>query len=247
MALHSGSVFIKVIVPVPVLFHVNSLHYNLHYLFSYPAPHCRNFHHHFRFPYSTNKASSCFVPGILADLFSELGRHYHLDDFEQLPSSCSFSISSESPPTTSTPTSPVLTPCTPVNMAYQQSGPTFSFCGTFSGAGNVSAARWIKRLEHELSGYKVNGVINPSTYLDSLNMLLTDDAAEWAESHPEAIRLLAIEEPTAQDLANFRSLLCERFPTKAVEISRSPLMPSWRNYASVQTKHWRPSINVSPI
>ncbi len=35
-----------------------------------------------------------------------------------------------------------------------------------------------------------------------------DDAAEWAESHPDAIRLLAIEEPTAQDLASFRSLLC---------------------------------------
>ncbi len=70
----------------------------------------------------------------------------------------------------------------------------------------------------KLSGYKVNDVINPTTYLDSLNMLLTDDAAEWAESHSEAVRLLAIKEPTAQDLANFKSLLCERFPTKAVEI-----------------------------
>jgi len=190
-------------------------------LFSYPAPTltAEIFHHLFSFL----QASSCRIgriPDILADLFSELGRHYHLDDFEQLPSSCSFSISSESPPTTPRPTSPVPTPDTPISMeAYKQSVPTFSFCGTFSGTGNVSAARWIKRLEHELSGYKVDGVINPSTYLDSLNMLLTDDAAEWAESHPEAIRLLAIEEPTAQDLANFRSLLCERFPTKAVEIS----------------------------
>lgn len=104
-------------------------------------------------------------------------------------------------------------------MTYHQSGPIFAFCGTFSGAENVSAARWLKRLEHELSGYKVSGVINPSTYLNSLNMLLMDDAAEWAESHPDAIRLLAIEEPTAQDPASFRSLLCERFPTKAVEIS----------------------------
>jgi hypothetical protein len=86
----------------------------------------------------------------------------------------------------------------------------------------VSVARWLKRLEHELSGYKVDGVIRPSTYLDSLNMLLTDDAAEWAESHPDAIHLLAIEEPTIQDLANFKSLLCERFPTKAVEISPIP-------------------------
>jgi hypothetical protein len=104
--------------------------------------------------------------------------------------------------------------------AYQQSGPTFAFCDTFSGTGNVSVARWLKCLEHELSGYKVNGIINSNTYLDSLNVLLTDDAAEWAESHSEAIRLLAIEEPTAQDLV--RSLLCERFSTKAVELSPIP-------------------------
>ena len=38
--------------------------------------------------------------------------------------------------------------------------------------------------------------------------VVMDDAAEWAESHPDVIRLLAIEEPTAQDLASFRSLLC---------------------------------------
>ena len=104
---------------------------------------------------------------------------YHLDDFEQRPNSCFFSNSSKSPK--SPPTSPILTPntpVTPVNMTYHQSGPIFAFCGTFSGTWNVSAAHWLKRLEHELSGYNVNGVINLSTYLDSLSILLYEGQSE---------------------------------------------------------------------
>ncbi len=55
--------------------------------------------------------------------------------------------------------------------AYQQSDPTFVFCGIFSGTGNVSAARWLKSLEHELSEYRINDIIHSSTYLDSLALI----------------------------------------------------------------------------
>lgn len=168
----------------------------------------KSFHHHFR---SNQRSIVLFSAIILADLFSELARYYHLNESELDPVTWSFPNSP--PPHTSV---------TPTNMAYQPTSPTFSFCGTFSGTGTVSAARWLKRLDHEFSGYKIDGVVKPFTYLDSLNMLLTDDAAEWAESHPDAIRLLAIEDPTAQDLENFKSLLCERFPTRSVEVSPIP-------------------------
>ena len=104
-------------------------------------------------------------------------------------------------------------------MAYQQTGPTFALCGTFSGT-SIPASRWLIKFNHEMKGYRdQEGVIPPDTYLESLNMLLTDDAAEWAESHPDAIRLLAEPNPTAATVESFKTLFCERFPTKTVEVT----------------------------
>ena len=107
-------------------------------------------------------------------------------------------------------------------MAYQMTGPSFAFCGTFSGNGSISAARWLRKYEHEMSGYKVDGVIPAVTYLENLSMLLTDDAAEWSESHPDAVRLLNETDPTPQAVESFKSLFCERFPSKAVEVTPIP-------------------------
>jgi len=107
-------------------------------------------------------------------------------------------------------------------MAYQMTGPTFNFCGTFSGQGSISAQRWLKKYEHEMSGYKVEGIIPASMYLESLSILLIDEAADWSESHPDAIRLLNEASPSSQTVENFKVLLCERFPSKAVEMSPIP-------------------------
>lgn len=52
-------------------------------------------------------------------------------------------------------------------------------------------------------------------------MLLTDDAADWAESHPDAVGLLAEPEPTEAAVDNFRTLFREMFSTNAVEMERS--------------------------
>ena len=66
-------------------------------------------------------------------------------------------------------------------MAYKQTGPTFAMCGTFSGTTGISASRWLIKFNHEMKGYRTeNGSIPADTYLESLNMLLTDDAADWA-------------------------------------------------------------------
>ncbi len=45
----------------------------------------------------------------------------------------------------------------------------------------------MKKLEHELVNFKMNGVVPPAKFLDSINLLLTDDAAEWAETNPESL------------------------------------------------------------
>ena len=104
-------------------------------------------------------------------------------------------------------------------MAYQQSGPTFALCGTFSGT-TIAASRWLIKFNHEMKGYRSSdGNIPPDLYLESLNMLLTDDAADWAESHPEAVRMLSDPNPTADTVERFKSLFCDRFPSKIVELT----------------------------
>ena len=68
--------------------------------------------------------------------------------------------------------------------------PKFTFCGTFSGKDNISAARWIRKLEFELGPFKVNGAIPAQPLLSSIDLLLTDEAAKWAETNPDAVRIL---------------------------------------------------------
>jgi hypothetical protein len=106
-------------------------------------------------------------------------------------------------------------------MSYKIDGPSYAFCGTFSG--KDSATRWLRKLEHELSGYKqADGTIPPEKYLNAFNMLFTDEAGDWADSHPDAIRLLSTDEPTKTTVDTFKALLCERFPSKAAELTPIP-------------------------
>ena len=94
-------------------------------------------------------------------------------------------------------------------MPYKIDGPLYAFCGTFSG--KESAAGWLRKLDHELSGCKQDdSSILPDKYLDAINMLLTDKARDWANSHPEAVCLLNTEEPTKTTVETCRALLCEQ-------------------------------------
>ena len=64
----------------------------------------------------------------------------------------------------------LVSPQTPTNilelgtsrMAYHQTGPSYTFCGIFSGSTNMFAARWLRRLEHELNVYRVGDELIPS-------------------------------------------------------------------------------------
>ena len=49
-------------------------------------------------------------------------------------------------------------------------------------------------------------------------MLLTNDAAKWVESHSDVIRLLAESNLIAATIKSFKTLFCERFPIKTVEV-----------------------------
>ena len=174
---------------------------------------------------------------LASNLLLELAAYYQLTDPDLSRPLLSAPASPCSGYDSLSPDHPVLTPLTPeqaqeshrslrasipvAKMSYQINGPLYAFCGTFSG--KDSAIRWLRKLEHELSGYKqADGLIPPDKYLDAFNMLLTDDAGDWADSHPNAIRLLNTKEPTKATVDTFKALLCERFPSKAAELTPVP-------------------------
>ena len=87
-----------------------------------------------------------------------------------------------------------------------------------------------------MSGYEVasNMTIPSAKYLEDISMLFTEDAADWSESYSDVIRLLADSAPTDQIVNNFKALLCERFPSKAIEVQ--PVPPS-SSPSSVNLNH----------
>lgn len=100
---------------------------------------------------------------------------------------------------------------------HQASGsrPTFTFCGSFSGSGEISAARWLKKLEWELEPHHSPGPPSPKTLLKYVELLLTDDAATWAETSQEVSSLLSMKNPSVVDLVRFKNLFEAKFPRKS--------------------------------
>lgn len=82
----------------------------------------------------------------------------------------------------------------------------------------MSAARWLKSFEHDLSESRGDdSPIPPATFLHYLDLLLREDAAVWAETNTDAIRLLNTVSPTQTIIDQFISLFKQRFPAKIVE------------------------------
>lgn len=113
-----------------------------------------------------------------------------------------------------------------ISMMYKvprqhQPRPTFTFCGFFSGnEGGVSSARWLKRLEWELEPYEPRDQSQPSyqrNFLRSVDLLLTEDAATWADTSEEISSLLSMTHPNVQDVIKFKDLFQARFPNESVE------------------------------
>lgn len=75
----------------------------------------------------------------------------------------------------------------------------------------------MRKLEHELNQFKIDGVIPFERFMDSINLFFTDDAVEWAETNMNAMRLLGNEELIAEIVFSFRILFQERFFAKIVE------------------------------
>ena len=93
----------------------------------------------------------------------------------------------------------------------------FQFCGTFNGKDEVSAVRWLKKLEWEFMHQKVDGRIPPKPFLDAIYLLMTGEAAIWTEVNRTAAKLLAKENPTHEDVQKFQTLFQDRFPAMTYE------------------------------
>ena len=95
--------------------------------------------------------------------------------------------------------------------------PRFTFCGTFSGKDNISAAQWIKKLKFELGPFKVNNAIPAQRLLSSIDLLLTDEVRKWAETNLDAVQILASSDSSDANVTAFKNLFQEKFPAEAVE------------------------------
>lgn len=49
--------------------------------------------------------------------------------------------------------------------------------------------------------------------------MLTYDAGQWSENHPDAAKLLNEVAPTQSTVDNFCALFCERFPSKTIDVT----------------------------
>jgi hypothetical protein len=155
-------------------------------------------------------------------LYEELSSHFALDPLWATPRDFledSISVSTDRGSedlTSSASRTPSITMANPQDRSVPSS---FSICGSFSGKGALSASRWLKRFEWEIQAYAVGGVVPSARYLSTLDLLLTDEAADWAETNPDVINLLLDPAPTELTIAHFKSLFQERFPAKSLEIS----------------------------
>ena len=80
----------------------------------------------------------------------------------------------------------------------------------FSGAGGVSAARWLRSLTYDLPA-----PLTPGQWLERVDSLLNDDAARWADQHPRVRRIMTDEyfdDATEEDVEIFKKALMAAFP-----------------------------------
>ena len=84
--------------------------------------------------------------------------------------------------------------------------PSFQLCSTYDGTYPVS--RWLKKFEYEVYGHD-----DPAFCLKSIDMLLSGNAANWAETNYEWKLLL--DHPNRNSLERAKELLLAQFPSPA--------------------------------
>lgn len=99
------------------------------------------------------------------------------------------------------------------------SKPNLSFCGNFSGKDDLSASRWLAKIEWEITKDVSSDEVPPKTFLKAIYLLVTEDAAAWTESNQEASEILAKRNPTQADVDTFCGLFQARFPARTYETS----------------------------
>ena len=97
----------------------------------------------------------------------------------------------------------------------------FRIRGFFNGK-DIPAAKWLKKLAWDLDGYATqHGNIPPHRWTQAFDLLLTEEASTCAETHHTFQEILSKDDPTEANITTAKALLCERFPSKSVEISQT--------------------------
>ncbi|OJD23606.1 hypothetical protein ACJ73_05042 [Blastomyces percursus] len=103
----------------------------------------------------------------------------------------------------------------PAATVKMNADPTFAICGKFSGEKGQSLDRWLVKLEWELRGFRVGGVIPADELLPAINLLLSGEAEEWIQNNPSLRRLL--ESPTEDNRIIFMEAFRDQFPEEIME------------------------------
>jgi hypothetical protein len=125
-----------------------------------------------------------------------------------------------------------------ISVMKRQSELTFSFCECFSRKNIISAGKWFRKLKHELSLFKVNEKISSERYINSVNLLLIKNAAEWFETNSYAARLLIEKELTANTLTAFKSRFQEKFSAKIVNSTSHSVDTAKWNSTEIRWIHY---------
>ena len=95
----------------------------------------------------------------------------------------------------------------------------FIFCECFFEKKTIFAVRWLRKLKHELISFKLFETISFEKFINSVNLLLIDDAADWTEVNMNAVHFLSEDDFIEKTMFTFKILFQKRFSAKTVKLS----------------------------
>ena len=83
----------------------------------------------------------------------------------------------------------------------------------------IFVIRWFRKLKHKLIFFKQNETVSSKRFMNSVNLFLIDDVADWAEINMNAVCFLKENDFTKKTVFAFKILFQERFSVKIMKSS----------------------------
>ena len=108
--------------------------------------------------------------------------------------------------------------------------PTFRLSGPFSGAEGISASTWLKKLQYDLKPYyQLGSSAYAFEYIEAIDVLWTEEAAEWAEGNSLMQARITKLSPTSDDVEAIKQLMQDSFPQRSSEVHTFDIKTEFEN------------------